>query len=818
MNQPEERLKILYIDDTPDARLLVKRLLSSYYTFLEAADGLAGIDLAVEVKPDLVLVDLHMPKFSGYEVATRITALLPDVPVIALTADVTQNVRERVLASGCSGYIAKPIDVDTFVTQVDAFLEGKREELEDNSYREHYQQQLVAQLEEKVRELSEALNENALLNQENIHLLENAQRRTRLLEASARVGKSVTSILDINDLLQSTVEIIGEEFGFYYVGVFLIDEEGEWAELRAGLGDAGRAMLEEGHKLKVNGLSMIGAATGRRLARIALDVGEEAVHFKNPHLPLTRSEMALPLIAHDDVIGAITVQSVEEAAFSQEDVTVLQAVADQLAVAIHNARLVTQNQHFLNQRTRRARLLSAAAEVGRSVTSILDLDKLLNKTVDIICDAYGFYYAGVFLMDEGNEWAVLRAGRGKAGKAMVTAGHKLKIGGLSMIGMAIIERRARIALDVGDEPVHFKNPHLPLTRSEMALPLLVGDKVIGAVTIQSTEEAAFSDDDITSLQSMADQLAIAIDNARLLHDLEEAHSELVRTKTFEAIATATGEAIHWVGNKAAPIPASVQRVSEDIVRYIVMANCLVDVLPEEFQEHKFAQMLRFALDDITSHDFGFAVQEIRETLESRSLRRLRRVLNLESIFEDLDIIDKSSRAILNIKEDLIGPARQKKLQTINMPDLLTETVKTMGIPKNLVTFDFAADLKPVEADPAQLNRVFINLIKNAMEAMYQLDKPHLKLAVHYDEDPRFIVADVTDSGVGIPPEEIDKIWVAFYTTKGDRGGTGLGLPACAKIVGQLGGKITVQSEIGVGTTFSIHLPVTDIVVESVDAE
>ncbi|MEE8391445.1 MAG: GAF domain-containing protein, partial [Anaerolineae bacterium] len=341
-----------------------------------------------------------------------------------------------------------------------------------------------------------------------------AERRAILLHAAAKVGRNVTSILDPDLLLDQTVDVICDEFGFYYAGVFLIDESGEWAVLQSGRDEAGAAMIAAGHKLKVDGHSMIGAATGQRQARIALDVGDEPVHFKNPSLPDTRSEMALPLIVGDEVIGALTVQSVKEAAFSDDDITVLQTMADQLSVAINNANLHLQNRRLLARAERRARLLEAASQVGRDVTSILDMDELLSKTVDIICDAYGFYYAGVFLVDKAREWAVLRTGRGEAGATMVAAGHKLAIGGHSMIGTCIEQSQARIALDVGEEPVHFKNPHLPHTRSEMALPLTAVGRVIGAVTVQSVEEAAFSDDDITSLQAMADQLAIAINNAR----------------------------------------------------------------------------------------------------------------------------------------------------------------------------------------------------------------------------------------------------------------------------------------------------------------
>ncbi|MEE8391447.1 MAG: GAF domain-containing protein [Anaerolineae bacterium] len=813
-----ERSKILCIDNTIEVRILVQRLLSHRYDIVQADDGLQGIEVAIDTQPDLILLDMHIPGLTGYEVATRIKSLMPDIPIVAFTADEASDVRERVLAAGCDGYLSKPVDPDSFEDQVQAFLEGAREELEDDSYRQVHQEMLVARLEAKVRELTHTVERNVELNAQNVQLLEQAQRHVRLLGASAKVGRSIASILDLDALLNTTVDVICDEFGFYYAGVFLVEADssksgGGWAVLRAGRGEAGAAMIAAGHKLKVDGHSMIGAATGRRKARIAFDVGAEPVHFKNPHLPHTRSEMALPLVAGDEVIGALTVQSVEEAAFSDNDVTVLQTMADQLAIAIHNARLHLQNQRLLAEAERNARLLVAAGQVGQDVTSILDMDELLNRTVDIICDAYGFYYAGVFLIDEadsgksGGEWAVLKAGRGRAGAAMIAKGHKLKVGGLSMIGTSIRQRKARIALDVGEEPVHFKNPHLPRTRSEMALPLIAGNKVIGALTVQSVEEAAFGDSDATALQSMADQLAVAINNARLLNELESAHGELLRAKTFEAIATATGEAIHWVGNKAAPIPGSVARITEDFVRYMALANTLIAQAPPDLREHKFAQLLADAAEEIASR--GNFLDSVSAELESRSLKRLRKMLTVESIFEDLEIIEGSARAILNIKEDLIGPARKRKRNIIHLADLLQGTIASMGLPDGVVRTLFSKDLPPVRADKSELDRVFVNLIKNAMEAMYQIEDKRLFIWTREADEPEFVTVDVTDNGPGIPPEIMDKIWMAFYTTKGDRGGTGLGLAACAQIVGQLNGKIIVESEVGVGTTFSVLLPVAE---------
>ncbi len=580
-----------------------------------------------------------------------------------------------------------------------------------------------------------------------------ARRRETLLQAAARVSRNVASILDPDQLLEQTVDIICDEFGFYYAGVFLIDETGEWAVLRAGRGEPGRKMVEAGHKLKVDGHSMIGRDTGEHRALIALDVGEEPVHFKNPYLPNTHSEMALPLIVGNELIGALTVQSEEIAAFTEDDIVVLQGMADQLAIAIKNARLHQENRRLLARAQRRARLLEAAAQVGREATSILDLDELLNKVVDIICDAYGFYYAGVFLVDEKGEWAVLRAGHGEPGRKMVEAGHKLKVGGLSMIGTAIAQRKARIALDVGEEPVHFKNPYLPYTRSEMALPLVIGDQVIGAMTVQSMEEAAFSDEDIASLQAMADQVAVAIRNAQLLKDLEEAHKELVRTKTFEAIATSTLEAIHWIGNKALPITTSVEGLREDLAAF-------------------------------------------RKVDAER----------VESMMEDLEIIDESAHLIFQVREHIIGPAREMRPGPVMAEDVLRDAVIALGLDEGPVAFRVAEDLPRVLADPLHLSRAFTYVLTNAVEAVEALEEPHIGIEIIPAGD--FVAVRITDNGPAIPAEVLDKIWAPFFTTKGRRH-AGLGLSATMQIIRQMEGKAKVENLPQGGVMVELMLPIFD---------
>lgn len=157
--------------------------------------------------------------------------------------------------------------------------------------------------------------------------------------------------------------------------------------------------------------------------------------------------------------------------------------------------------------------LRTASEISQTTSSILDQQLLLQKVADLIKDRFDLYYVGIFLIDEAREYAVLRYGTGEAGRRMMAAKHKLAVGGYSMIGWATQTRKSRIALDVGEEAVHFDNPLLPDTRSEMALPIASATTVYGAMSIQSTLVNAFDENDVLILQSVADSLSISLENA-----------------------------------------------------------------------------------------------------------------------------------------------------------------------------------------------------------------------------------------------------------------------------------------------------------------
>jgi signal transduction histidine kinase/CheY-like chemotaxis protein len=630
---PKTLPKVLYVEDTLESRLLVQRLLSHAFVVLEAKDALSGIELALDTHPDLILLDINLPDLSGREIAARLRSLLPDTPLVALTADTSPGARERALAAGFWGFLTKPIVIDTFEEQIRAYLQGKRETLPDSArYVQLFQAEIVERLETKVRELSKIADRNQFLHEHNQVIIAELQRRQRLLEGAARV--------------------------------------------------------------------------------------------------------------------------------------------------VHN------------------------------IASILDLQALLRTTVDIICEEYEFYYAGIFFIDDARQWLVLKAGRGAAGAAMLKNDFRLPINSHSMVGRAVVDRKAHIALDVDQEPGRFRNPLLFETRSEVSLPLIVKEHVLGALTVQSQQLNAFSEDDLTALQVLADQVAIAIQNAQLLEDLDAANRELLRQTTFEAIATAAGEAIHWVGNKAAPVMPAAERVREDIVDLIAVVEALLELPDDQRTAAPYWRIWQAALQEVQAQ--GLDLKKRATRLASLSERQLQSFGGLGSILEDLDIISRSADVILSIKEDMIGPARLAHPDLLYLEPFLQEVVTGMAWPPGVVQTDFAPNLPPVYADARQMGNVFNNLLKNAWEALEGRPDPTIWVSAFPARDPDFVQIQVKDNGPGIPPDMLDKIWVSFFTTKAGRGGTGLGLFSCMEIVRQAGGNIWVQSQPGDGATFFVVLPIAQV--------
>jgi GAF domain-containing protein/uncharacterized membrane protein len=201
----------------------------------------------------------------------------------------------------------------------------------------------------------------------------------------------------------------------------------------------------------------------------------------------------------------------------------LQAVQTQLEkrVAERTVDLMKANRKTEEQASR----LRTVAEVSRSAAAIPEQDRLMNVLTNLISAQLGYYHVGIFLLDEPREYAILSASNSEGGKRMLARGHRLQVGRQGMVGYATSSGKPRIALDVGADAVFFNNPDLPETRSEMSLPLIVNEVIIGALDIQSTEAKAFTEEDYSVLSILADQVAIAIQSVRSNEETKRALQE-----------------------------------------------------------------------------------------------------------------------------------------------------------------------------------------------------------------------------------------------------------------------------------------------------
>ena len=369
-------------------------------------------------------------------------------------------------------------------------------------------------------------------NQMTAHLRAMMQERSERLQTSAEVGRRISHILDLESLLKQVTNLMQARFDCYQVLVFLIDDQ-NYLTLRAGSGAVGERLVQQSYRLQLGGKSMVGQA-GLGELQLANDVSQHPAWLKHDDLPDTKAELAMPLQLGQETIGVLDVQSSKCHVFSDEDVVMLQSIADQLAVAVRNARLFAETetarqntetllkdlQHISRDLAYRSTQLHAAAQISKAATTILDAQILSEQVVNQIRNQLGFYYVGLFQADSGGQWAVLKAGSGTEGQQQLADRHRLKLDGDSMIGWCITNGQARIANDVTQDKVHFANRYLPETCSELALPLISRGEIFGAISIQSETRDAFSKDDINILQTMADQIATALQNARLYNEAQ----------------------------------------------------------------------------------------------------------------------------------------------------------------------------------------------------------------------------------------------------------------------------------------------------------
>jgi signal transduction histidine kinase len=396
------------------------------------------------------------------------------------------------------------------------------------------------------------------------------------------------------------------------------------------------------------------------------------------------------------------------------------------------------------------------ANVSAATTTILDVNELLQSVSDLTKTNFKFYHAHIYLYEEESRSLVLAAGAGEVGRMMKEHGHRLSLDNATgLVSRAARSRQAVIVNDTAEIEDFLPNPMLPDTRSEMALPMIVGTELLGVLDLQSEEPNRFSQDDIRIQTTLSDQVAVAIRNAQ----------------AFERERK------------------TVERLRE------------VDRLKQEFLAN-MSHELRTPLNSIIGYS-----EVLLDGVDGD--------LN-DDAMEDVEAIHTSGKHLLSIINEILDLAKIDAGQMrLSMQDKdLTEILKHIVVSSQVLVKDKPVTIgleekNPITMayiDPVRLNQIMLNLVGNAIKFTEEG-----AVTVRYGMfDPETIRVEVVDSGIGMNDEQLGLIFERFRQVDGSStrraGGTGLGLTITKQLVEMHGGQIGVESQEGIGSTFYFHLP------------
>ena len=459
---------------------------------------------------------------------------------------------------------------------------------------------------------------------------------------------------------------------------------------------------------------------------------------------------AQPLMVRGESIGQLAVSGLKDV--SPDVLDLANNIAEKVSAHIENLRLFELNE-------RRARELETVAVVGTTASTTLDPEELLQSVVDLTKERFNLYHAHIYLTDESWNTLLLSAGAGDIGRQMVIAGHAIQIDTeSSLVARAYRERTAMIVNDVRQSKDFLVNEFLPNTRSEMAVPMISGDKVIGVFDVQSEQMGRFSQDDANIYTTLALQVAIALQNARLY--VEQS--------------------------------ATVAQLRElDRLKSSFLAN--------------MSHELRTPLNSI----LGFA-DVMLEELDGPLTDNMR---------SDLGLIYKNGQHLLHLINDVLDMAKIESgkmnlnVEKFNLQEIVEEVTSitsTFASEKNLSLFIEPDSDHEVEinADKIRLRQVMINLINNSIKFT---EKGKISIRVVREENN--VLISVKDTGIGIPPDHLESVFQEFTqvdtSTTRKAGGTGLGLPISRRLIEMHSGRLWAESTgvDGEGCTFYVFLPI-----------
>lgn len=443
---------------------------------------------------------------------------------------------------------------------------------------------------------------------------------------------------------------------------------------------------------------------------------------------------------------------------SNDEIGVLQRGVNSMAGRREKAQnaLSELNEQLETRVTERTRDLRLASEVSRRITQLLNIDELLSAITQQIREAYSLYHASIFLYDDENKQLQLQSSVGRNGSIMEAGILNLSLDFKGLISNAARDRQIMLINNVEQSDTFMPNPLLPDTQSEMVVPIILGEKLIGVLDLQSELLEHFGEDDKRIFQTLAEQIAIAVENARLYGSQVEVAEELRK----------------------------------------------VDEMKSQFLA-SMSHELRTPLNSIltftelmSTGTFGEVNEEQIEYL-SKSLGSGRHLLSLIN-----DILD-----ITKIQSGMMKMFYEDNFDAVKEIDQVVATVRPLLSNKSVeLLVEMAGDFKPIECDKRRIRQVLINLLSNAIKFT---EEGSITLNAKMENEDTFVFS-VADTGPGISEDQLEIIFEPFVQTEtgiNHAGGTGLGLPISKQLVEAHGGQLTLESKVGKGATFHVSLPI-----------
>ncbi|MCE7949066.1 MAG: GAF domain-containing protein [Chloroflexi bacterium CFX4] len=407
---------------------------------------------------------------------------------------------------------------------------------------------------------------------------------------------------------------------------------------------------------------------------------------------------------------------------------------------------------------RRANELAVVAEVSATAATVLNIDELLQTVADLTKERFNLYHAHIYLFDAEHNSLLLAAGAGEVGHIMKAEGRRINASSpRSLVAQAARTRRGVVVNDVLDDDNFLPNPLLPETRSEMAVPMIVGDQLIGVLDVQSDQVGRFDDEEVRIKTALANQIAVAVQNARLYQQqvqTAEQARKLDRLKN-EFLASMSHE---------------LRTPLNSIIGYAeVMIDGVDGELPEE------------AIEDVQAiHESG-----------KHLLSMINDILDLAKIEAERLELDREPTELAEAVEEV------QRITAILVKDKPVRL--SASLPANLPTLD---------ADRVRLRQILNNLMSNAVKFT---NEGEVRVVAQHVPDDKVVMISVEDTGIGIAPEHLGEVFEQFRQVDGSSsrraGGTGLGLTITKRLVEMHGGRIWVESELGKGSKFKFTIPV-----------